>query len=72
MNKNLIDIIPLDREFRATEIVHLAYPESVKSDSEGRTFNRGIAALVRILRKTEGVVEVERGLFFAASEFFRK
>lgn len=58
--------MPLNREFSPHEIVDIIYPNSVSTDTEGRTFNRGIGPLFRMLRKIQGVVEFRKEKKFYA------
>lgn len=63
--EKLIDFLPVEMDFKAMEIADLMYPESIKQDREGRLFNRGISAVVRMLRTMSGVLEVGDGWFWA-------
>ena len=45
------------------EIAALAYPGCVRTDTEGRTYNRASATVARILRHTRGVIECEHNKF---------
>lgn len=57
---------PVGKKFRAMEIANIVYPYSVKSDSEGRVFNRSVSYVAKILRQTKGILELSSG------EFYRK
>jgi len=68
--KRIIEFLPMEKEFRAMEVAEKMYPDLVKSDTEGRTFNRGVGTTARLLRKLKGVQEVRHGVFYAHKEYF--
>lgn len=54
-------------EFNVMEIANRFYADCVKSDSEGRVFNRALPAVYRKLRNTTGILEVDKnGQFYNA------
>lgn len=66
----IIGAMPIEQNFRAADIADAVFPHLVRSDTEGRTFNRGVGVVGRELRKIRGVQEVSYGVFYAHSEYF--
>ena len=62
-----------DQPFKVKDIIDSVYPNSWNSDREGRWFNRGSATLGRMLRRTEGVIELpNEKAFFISSKLLRE
>jgi len=51
-------------DFSVHFIAEKFYPECVKTDKEGRKYNRAVPVIYRILRSTKLVLEVGNGIFF--------
>jgi len=54
-------------DFHLSQIADEYYPECVKSDSQGRTYNMASSTISRVLRRMEGVMELENGYFYNAT-----
>jgi len=66
------DSIPVEEDFRAVDVANMVYPHCVKHDIEGRLTNKALPTVTRILRRTKGVLEVNKEslVFWAEPSFF--
>jgi hypothetical protein len=60
------EVLPIEQDFKVGDIVDKVFPNLVRYDTEGRTYNRGSAVVARTLRKMPGIIEIKHLTFWAA------
>lgn len=51
-------------DFHISQIADKFYPQAIRSDSEGRTFNMASSTVSRVLRRMSGILELKDGYFY--------